>query len=502
MKKIISLSFIGLSFLGCKEENTIKENDSLVNEPPQNTSTRPNIVFILADDWGWTDWQMNGDVYGSDFYETPNLNKLASEGIYFSQAYAHPLSSPSRAAFLTGKYPGARLHLHQAITGDSDPNPSIPQTANSNKKTCFPTSLDRLPLEEITIAEELKRGGYKTYQMGKWHLGNKKYYPTKQGFDQQFAVSGAGPGAGGYFAPYEGIDDIIELSSGEYLTERLTDEACKIIKTKHSSPYFLYLAHYNVHSPYEAKENLINKYKEKLVTNPSTRHKHPIMSAMIQSLDESVGKIINTIEENDLRDNTIVIVMGDNGGVDWTNDNNNPNIPVTSNYPLRGGKCNFSEGGVRVPLLIWGNKELITENKVINTPVHIIDMYPTLLELASMSPSKDKDVIDGVSILPLIKGGTIKERPLFCHFPRASQIGLPVGGSYVRLGDYKLYRFYGLNDDCSDAYELYNVKEDISEKSNIIDNNKDKAEEMKLMLDEWLLATGALIPHPNPNYKP
>lgn len=484
MKKLFTLSLVGMSAMGSFASN------------------KPNIIFILADDWGWTDWQMNGGEYGSDLYETPNLNKLASEGIYFSQAYATPLSSPSRAAFMTGKYPGARLHMHQAITGNSVFNPIIPKEDKPWKKTCFPQSLNHLPLEEITIAEELGDGGYETFQLGKWHLGNKQFYPINQGFDNQFAVGGAGPGPGGYFAPYKGIDDIKELSEGEYITERLTDEACKIIEAKHESPYFMYLAHYNVHSPYEAKEDLINKYKAKLAGSKQTKHINPVMAAMIQSLDESVGKIIKTIEENGLRDNTVVIVMGDNGGVNWTGDKKNPNIPVTSNYPLRGGKCNFYEGGVRVPLLIWGNKKLIGENKVNNTPVHIIDMYPTLLDLAGLAPSKEKDVIDGVSILPLIKGGTIKERPIFCHFPRTTQIDLPVGGSSVRLGDYKLYRFYGLNDDSSDAYKLYNIAKDIHEENNIIDEHKEKAQEMKKMLDEWLKTTGALIPHPNPKYNP
>jgi arylsulfatase A len=194
------------------------------------TEKKPNIVFILADDWGWTDWQMNGDKSGSTFYETPNLNKLASEGVCFSQAYATPLSSPSRAALLTGKYPGARLHMHQAITGASKANPILPESARPNLKTCFPESKSHLALEEITIAEELQKAGYTTAQFGKWHLGNEPFFPIHQGFDSQFAVGGAGPGPS-YFAPYSRLSDIAQGLKGEYITERLTDEVCATVGT-------------------------------------------------------------------------------------------------------------------------------------------------------------------------------------------------------------------------------------------------------------------------------
>ena len=186
MKTSIYLLLLVTLFSACnKTQEKIREK------------TKPNIVFILADDWAWPDWQMNAAANGSTFYETPNIEKLAQQGMYFEQAYAHPLCSPSRVALLTGKYPGARIHMHQAITGSSLNEPVVPAKAGVNLKTCFPESRSYLPLDELTIAEELKKAGYKTFQFGKWHLGDSKYDPVKQGFDEQFAVGGAGPGSGG-----------------------------------------------------------------------------------------------------------------------------------------------------------------------------------------------------------------------------------------------------------------------------------------------------------------
>jgi arylsulfatase A len=466
----------------------------------QAMAEKPNIVFILADDWGWTDWQMNGDPNGSTFYETPNLNKLAQEGVFFSQAYATPLCSPSRAALLTGKYPGARFSLFQAITGNSVPNPTLPATAGENKKTCFPESRDNLPLDEITIAEELKNAGYKTFQFGKWHLGSSKYYPVNQGFQTQFAVGGAGPGSGGYFAPYGGLSDIAQGPDGEYITDRLTDEVCNKMEQVKNDNFFIYFSHYNVHSPYEGKADLVAKYAAKAANDPANRHRHPTMGAMIESLDVSVGKVMNKLNELGIAEKTILIVMGDNGGIHWANDNNPnySNVPVTSNYPLRAGKSCFYEGGVRVPLLIK-YPAMIDSGKIENTPVHLVDFYPTLLELAGTTVSSSKDVMDGKSIVPLLSGkGIFAERPIFCHFPRPSQVGADVGGSYIRFGDYKLCRMYGLNADASDAYELYNIKNDISESIDSAKYLPEKVNELKLLLNNWLIETKALVPHPNP----
>ena len=460
---------------------------------------QPNIIFILADDWGWTDWQQNGQTTGSSFYETPNLNTLAQQGMSFSQAYAQPLCSPSRAALMTGKYPGARLHMHQAITGKSVPEPTLAATCSNNKKTCYPSNRNHLPLNEITIAEELKKAGYKTFHFGKWHLGQKNFFPNKQGFDKQFAVGGAGPGPGGYFAPYKRLADIPQGPDGEYLTERLTNEVMKTLEAVKDERFFIYFSHYNVHAPYQAKAELISKYEKKAGAN--NHHRHPIMAAMIESLDNSVGKILNKLDKLKIADNTMLIVMGDNGGIHWNNDKGKyKNVPVTSNAPLRCGKACFYEGGVRVPLLVRYPK-LVKKNTIENTPVHLIDFYPTLLALAGVKASKQKDVVDGISILPLLSGsGALPKRPIFTHFPRKKQVGVPVGGSSVRLGKYKLYRLYGFNDDASDKYELYDLAVDIQERNDLAATLPKIRNSMISLLDEWLDDTGALVPHPTPEW--
>jgi arylsulfatase A-like enzyme len=262
------------------------------------------------------------------------------------------------------------------------------------------------------------------------------------------------------------------------------------------------MAHFNVHSPYQGKPDLVRKYDEKASKIPESKQRHPTMGAMIQSLDESIGKVNDKLKELGLQDNTIIIVMGDNGGVDWANDRKGDykGIPITSNYPLRAGKACFYEGGVRVPLLIKYPK-VTKAGAIESTPVHLIDFYPTLLNYAKIQPSKEKDVIDGVNIRSLIEQkGTIEKRPLFCHFPRTKQLGAPVGGSFVRYGDYKLCRLYGLNDDASDAYELYNLKYDIRESKDSIQHLPEVTTKLKGMLNDWLKETKALVPHPNPNF--
>ncbi len=474
----------------------------------QGVAQKPNIVFILADDWGWTDWQMNGAPQGSTFYETPNLNSLAKQGMYFNQAYVHPLCSPTRAALLTGKYPGARLKMHVAITGSSVPNPSLPASCNSQSPTCYPSSINNLPLSEITLAEELKKAGYSTHHFGKWHLGDGQFDPNKQGFDTQFAVGGAGPGSGGYFAPYAGIKDIPQGPNGEYLTERLTNEVCAKIEQEKNRPFFIYLAHYNVHSPYEAKPDLVTKYKQKAANQSATaRHRHPEMGAMVESLDASIGKINACLEQLGLDKNTILVVMGDNGGVAWTNDKNRPTVPVTSNFPLRSGKSSFYEGGVRVPLIVK-YPTIVPTAVTQQLPVHIIDFYPTLLELAGTKASPEKDVIDGKSIVPLLKNTVTatdqvwKNRPLFCHFPRAAQVGAPVGGSFIRQGDFKLYRYYGFFPDGRDKYELYNLATDISETRDLAGSNAELVGTLTNKLNTWLKDTKALVPRLNPAFNP
>ena len=467
-------------------------NPIVKSEIPDN----PNVIIILADDYGWTDWEGGG----STFYETPNLNAFKDDGMYFSQAYAHPLCSPSRSALMSGKYPGARIHMHQAITGGSVANPKVPATSGANNKVCWPDSRNHMPLDEITIAEELKKEGYTTIQLGKWHVGNSAYYPTKQGFDIERAVGGAGPGSGGYIAPFT-LDNFPAYENGDYLTDKLTDVACEYIEQYQDEPFFMYFAHYAVHAPYEGKPELVSKYDAKMQDHLSNRHRHPEMAAMIESLDESVGRIIAKTEEVGIDSNTLIILMGDNGGIHWANDRNEySDIVVTSNFPLRAGKACFYEGGVRVPMLAKFPGVIPTSIEQ-TTPVHIVDFYPTILDFVGSSVSAEKDILDGVSIKSLLtNAGNIDERPIFCHFPRKKQIGAPVGGSYVRSGNYKLCMFWGDTPSGNNRYELYDLTTDIGENNNIAAANPEIVAELSALLNDWILETGALRPHRNPNH--
>ena len=267
-----------------------------------------------------------------------------------------------------------------------------------------------------------------------------------------------------------------------------------------SKPFFIYMAHFNVHSPYQGRTDYVNYYKDKIANDPDNKHRHPVMAAMVQSLDESIGKIMDKIDQLGIANNTILILMGDNGGVHWNNDNAYPSVNVTSNAPLRTGKSCFYEGGVRVPCLVKYTGK-IAAGSTQNTPIHLIDFYPTLLEYAGTTPSAQKDVVDGVSIKSLLENtGAIAERPIFCHFPRRKQVGAPCGGSSVRKGDYKLYRFYDYLGDGVIKTELYNIANDISENNDIFGTQTAIENELNNLLDNWLTETGALIPQSNPNY--
>lgn len=470
---------------------------------------KPNIIFFLADDMGWVD----SDVYGSDFYETPALRRLASEGMLFTQAYAQPLCSPTRAAVLTGKYPCARLGMHSAITGQGVANPVVPESGAPNSKMVYPELRDRLPLEESTIAQALKKQGYQTWHLGKWHLspgipGNwEAYYPVNRGFDVQIGVGGPGPGRS-YFAPYT-VPEFVEGPDGEYIADRLAEEASKLMRERYQDgPFFMYYGEFNVHSPFYAKKELIDYYAKKAESMGPGIHRNPIYAAMIQGLDDALGRLLDEIDELGIADNTIFVFVSDNGGVSWINLNENNTMSFdgshqfigtapTSNLPLRGHKHTYYEGGVRVPMVVrWpGN---IEAGSISNEIVHVIDFYPTFLEVAGTQPDEGK-LLDGQSLIPVFLGGQMPERPIFMHFPRAG-FGME-GGSFVRKGDYKLIRIYGDGPDRSDLFELYNLVNDLGEVNNLAGRMPEKLAELKEILDQWLDDTGALMPVKNPNYR-
>jgi arylsulfatase A-like enzyme len=435
------------------------------------SENRPNVIVILVDDMGWTDL----DCYGSDFYQTPHIDSLAAGGMRFTSNYsACTVCSPTRAALLTGKYP-ARLHITDWIPGMPPENP----------KLLVPDFTKHLPHEEITIAEILHDAGYATASIGKWHLGDRPYYPQHHGFDINIAGTDMPQPRPGYFAPYD-IETISQGPSGEYITDRLCDEAVRFIRAHANKPFFLYLPHFAVHTPIQAKEPLINKHRGRI--RSGMRHTNAPYAAMIESLDDSVGRIRQTLEELKIADRTIIIFTSDNGG----------RVPTTSNAPLRVGKGSCYEGGVRVPLIVcWPN--VAAAGRTCNEPVISMDLFPTILEIVGQMEASESGR-DGVSIVPLLREtGTFPDRSLYWHYPHYQhyQQGGATPYGAIRRGDWKLIEFY---DDF--RIELYNLRDDIGEMKNLAASKPDLVDSLREELHDWRREVGAQMPTPNPNYDP
>lgn len=435
---------------------------------------KPNFVFILIDDMGW----MDTSCYGSRFYETPNIDRLAAQGMLFTDAYAAcPVCSPTRASIMTGKYP--------ARTGVTD---FIPGTKpRACEKLIGPTPMMYLRPEEITIAEALKAEGYATGIVGKWHLGGPPYMPESQGFDVNVGGCGAGSTTS-FFYPGWKPSIPVDGQDGDYLTDRLTDEAVKFIRANSDKPFVLYLAHYAVHVPIQAKAALIEKYKPKVKLGQL--QDNPTYAAMIASVDESVGRVMRTLDELRISGRTAVFFTSDNGGLSVSN----RSTPPTCNAPLRAGKGHLYEGGIREPLIVrWPG--VVKPGSVCRTPVSSVDYFPTMLEMAGARTRVDD--IDGRSIVPLLtRSGGLKRDALYWHYPHyGNQGGQP--GSAIREGDLKLIKFYEDN-----RVELYNLRDDISERNDLAGRMPDVAARMERKLDAWLKSVDAKMPTPNPNYDP
>jgi arylsulfatase A-like enzyme len=434
----------------------------------------PNIVFILMDDLGWADLAC----YGSTYYETPNLDRLAREGVRFTDAYAAaPVCSPTRASIMTGKCP-ARLGLTNYLPG-KHPLP--------HSRLIGAEQVQALPLEEITIAEALRAGGYRTAHIGKWHLGEKGFWPENQGFDLNIGGTASGMPRS-FFYPQWGDNPPIAGKPGEYLTDRLTEEALAFIRSNRERPFFLYLPHYAVHVPIEGKTELVEKYRKKL--KPGQKQNDPIYAAMIESMDQSVGRIAALLDELKLSGNTLVVFTSDNGGLsapEWKLK------PVTSNAPLREGKGHLYEGGIRVPLIVRGPG--VRRGAVCDAPVSSIDFFPTLARQAGLEPPA-AGAVDGVDISALLGGASPGERTLYWHYPHYSnQLGKPA--SAVRRGDFKLIEFH------EDGHaELYHLKEDIGEQKDLSAAMPEKTRELRALLRQWLAGVNARMPSVNSQYDP
>jgi arylsulfatase A-like enzyme len=427
---------------------------------------KPNIVIFLVDDFGWKDLSC----YGSKYYETPAVDKFAREGVRFTNAYsACTVSSPTRAALMTGKYP-ARLHITDWIPGHNKPE----------AKLAIPDWKMYLPLEEHTLAEILKENGYQTASIGKWHLGDDSiYWPEHQGFDLN--VGGYLKGSpNSYFSPYKN-PRMKDGPVGEYLTDRLTDESIGFIRKNQKKPFFLYLPQYAVHTPFQAKKELIDKYRPK--TDPDNRKPNPVYAAMVESMDQSLERILKELDRLKLTSKTYIIFLSDNGGL----------CPqATTNYPLREGKGTAYEGGVRTPLIICGPN--IPKGKEVDDPAITMDVFATVLDILNIHVDAKND---GESLIPVISGKVkTTDRPLFWHYPHYHTQGA-TPYSAVRLNKWKFYYFY------EDGHtELYDLDADVSEKTDVVSRFPDKAAELNQLLQGWLKETNAQLPTSNPNYNP
>ena len=495
----------------------------------QEASERPpNIVFFLVDDLGWSDV----GVFGSTFYETPNIDRLAEQGVRFTNAYAAAhVCSPTRAALMTGKYP-ARLRLTDWLPGR--PGRDFERLLSGEK-------LAALPLGEFTLAEALKEHGYRTGIFGKWHLGDGEAGPLHQGFDVQVPRFYGSTPRGGYFPPYRMEGLIVEGEPDEYLTDRVTDFAVEFIEQSHEEPFFLYLSLFSVHDPIEGRPDLVLHYREKLKAaqapvgpayslegnpddpepltlaqldalgqEPSHReyrvlprstvkikqHQDNVQfAAMVTAVDDSMGRVLSTLEELELSENTIVVFYSDNGGMAAANFGNPDRVVdpgeldvaySTSNLPLRGAKGWLYEGGIRVPLIVrWpggGQAGAVRDEPVIST-----DFYPTLLEMAGL-PARPDQHVDGVSFTAALQGGAFERDAIFWHFPHYSNHGMQSPGGAIRDGAYKLLEYFE-----NGTVQLFDLQNDPGEQHDLVAEEPEKAAELRARLHNWRESVSAAM---------
>lgn len=458
---------------------------------------RPNIIFYLIDDLGWADLQC----YGSKFHETPNLDRLAERGMRFTDAYAAcPVCSPTRASIMTGKYP-ARLGITDWIGA-----------SQKRKALVTPENVGFLPTDETTIGDAMKSEGYKTAYFGKWHLGGKdEHHPAKQGFDYHRGVNRAGQ-PGSYFFPFSrkkgenkssAVPDFEAAMEGDYLTDLFADEAVKFVEKNRDESFFLFLSHYSIHTPIQAKSDHVEKYEKKLESmkqdaGPKFRDEkgygrtrlhqdNPALAGMVESVDASVGRMLDKLDELGLSEDTIIVFTSDNGGLSTLQ---GERVGPGCSLPLRGGKGWMYEGGIRVPLIVcWpGVTEASTTCAV---PVVSTDFYPTILDMAGVS-ARPQQHVDGVSLAGLLKGKQqLSREAIFWHYPHYHGSGNRPTAA-VRKGDFKLVRWYENGEE-----ELFRLSDDPGEQKNLASNMTVLRGQLSQELDEWLKSVDARMAVPN-----
>jgi arylsulfatase A-like enzyme len=491
---------------------------------PTESTTRPNVVLFFVDDMGW----MDCGVYGSQYYETPRIDSFATRAMRFTNAYAQPLCSPSRASILTGQY--SARHGITTASGHLPPQRAghvfLKDTAPPHEPMLTPESKNYLEPSQITLAETLKSAGYRTAHIGKWHLGlTQPHWPEQQGFDVAFHCHPDPGPPGEYFSPYgvvaagnatakNKVGTITDGPAGEYIVDRQADEALQFIRgRKNDQPFFLNLWCYGVHGPWGHKIEYTKYFAEK--KDPSGRQGNPIMASMLKSVDDCFGRILDELDSQGIADNTIVIFYSDNGGNIHSNVSGSAktaaaernkssflkdwrewagNQPPTKNTPLRDGKGTLYEGGTRVPLMwSWAGKiqpGTLQEDAIVGP----IDVYPTLLELIGIAKPAEQ-WMDGVSYANVLTGrGKLTREAYFNYHPHAG--ANKAGGVWVRSGDWKLLRWFGNPN----TYELYNLREDIGESNDLASTQPDRVKALDARIDGFLKDTGAKYPTPNPAF--
>lgn len=445
----------GLAVSQCQADDTVA--------PP---SRSPNVIVILVDDMGWRDLSCQG----SRFYETPNIDRLAASGMRFTQGYsACTVCSPSRAAMMTGQYP-ARLHITDWIAGHHRPfAPLLP-----------PNWTKHLPLEAVTVAERLKTAGYATASIGKWHLGGPELFPEHHGFDVNIAGYDRGQPPS-YFSPYK-VPTLVDGPPGEYLTDREAAEAVRFITARKDQPFFLYLPHYCVHTPIQAKKDVTAKYAAK--ENPNQAPRNDAYAAMVESVDDSLGTILATLDDLGLRKDTVLFFTSDNGGV----------VTITDNRPLRAGKGSAYEGGVRVPFVVsWPG--VTTPGSMSDVPVITPDIPATILAVTGVGPEPSQP-LDGRDLTEVLRGGTLDREAIYWHYPHYHPGGA-TPYSAVRAGPWRLVHFYE-----DDRDELFDLAADQSEQTDLASRKPEHVARLRKLLDTWLSEAGAQMPVKNPNANP
>lgn len=455
--------------------------------PAASPAAPLNIVLILADDLGWADL----GCHGADLHETPRIDAFAREGLRFNQAYAMSVCSPTRAMLLTGRH-AARVGITIWSEGSLE--------RNLSRRLLQAESRHDLPPTEITLAKHLRDGGYLTALVGKWHLGDANHAPETHGFDLNLGGSHWGApatywwpysGAGRFGAQFRYVPGLGFGRPGEYLTDRLTEEALRVIDHAGDRPFFLYLAHHAPHTPIEAKPDDVRHFQSRL--RPDLRHRNPTYAAMLKSLDEGVGRVLDHLRARGLEDRTIVVFTSDNGGQMNVDPPARPGEPATRNAPLRSGKGSLYEGGIRVPMIVrWPG--ITPRGAVSEAPVLLADLFPTLLLAAGRSVP---DGIDGLDLSALLRdpAARLGRDALYFHYPHYYETTTPAGA--IRAGDWKLLEYFE-----DGRAELYNLAADPGEERDLASFEPARAAELRTRLARWRAEVGARMPTVNPAPRP